>query len=173
MDYAQYESARKRVRGDAPEEFGHMPQQREFRQPRDFAPSPDSFASQPVHPGLPRKGRGKGSNIPGDMSAPLSTEYRIPVDVYSFPPDVNVITQLLGPRGRHQTRMRMESDTIVTTTGKGVRGPLMQGEEPLSLVLRSKDPTIPLTQRQVSVVFQVYEDILKHVKEYCYTFCLS
>ena len=173
MDYNHYESARKRVRGEASGEFGQMHPQRDHRQPRDYAPSPDSLASQSFNPVPPRKGRGKGSNIPGDMSGPLSTEYRIPVDVYAFPPDVNVITQLLGPRGRHQTRMRMESDTIVTTTGKGVRGPLMQGEEPLSLVLRSKDPTVPLTQRQVSVVFQVYEDILKHVKEYCYTFCLS
>jgi len=172
MDYNSYESARKRVRGDPGEGYGAMPQTHDYRQVRDYAPSPDSFVSQPGQPGPPRKGRGKGSNVPGDMSTPLSTEYRIPVDVYAFPPDVNVITQLLGPRGRHQTRMRVESDTIVTTTGKGVRGPVGPGEEPLSLVIRSKDPTVPLTQRQVAVVFQIYEDILKHVKEYCYTFCL-
>ncbi len=172
MDYNPYESARKRVRGDVGEGYGTMPQHHDPRHMREYAPSPDSIVSQPGHPGPPRKGRGKGSNIPGDMSAPLSTEYRIPVDVYAFPPDVNVITQLLGPRGRHQTRMRVESDTIVTTTGKGVRGAVGPGEEPLSLVIRSKDPTVSLTQRQVGVVFQIYEDILKHVKEYSDTFHL-
>lgn len=170
MDYNPYDSGRKRVRADPVSDFGNMHPPRESR---EYAPSPDSMMTHSSSAGPPRKGRGKGSNFPGDINAALTTEYRIPVDVYAFPPDVNVITQLLGPRGRHQTRMRMESDTIVTTTGKGVRGPLLQGEEPLSLVIRSKDPTIPLTQRQVSVVFQIYEDILKHVKEYCYTFCLS
>ena len=74
--------------------------------------------------------------------------------------------QLLGPRGKHQQRMKSESDSIVTTSGKGTRGQLMPGEEPLSLVIRSKDPAIPLTQRQIAVVYQVYEDILRHVKEY-------
>jgi len=150
---------------DVPGEYGDWRGQRDNRGPRDFASSPDSgsFSSGPS--GLSRKGRGKGMNIAGEMPFTPTTEYRIPVDVYAFPPDVNIIVQLLGPRGRHQQRMKVESDTIVTTTGKGVRGHLMPGEEPLSLVIRSKDPHVPLTKRQVSVVQQIYEDIVKHVKE--------
>lgn len=74
--------------------------------------------------------------------------------------------QLLGPRGRHQQRMKNDSDAIVTTSGKGTRGPLARGEEALSLLIRSKDPSIPLTQRQISVVHQIYDDIMRHVKEY-------
>ena len=84
----------------------------------------------------------------------------------AFPQDSNVIMQLLGPRGKHQQRMKNESDSIVTTSGKGTRGQLVQGEEALSLVIRSKDPSIPLTQRQIAVVYQIYEDIIRHVKEY-------
>ena len=84
----------------------------------------------------------------------------------AFPNDANVIMQLLGPRGRHQQRMKNESDSIVTTQGKGTKGALSPGEEPLSLVIRSKDPSIPLTARQVAVVHQIYDDIIHHVKEY-------
>lgn len=102
----------------------------------------------------------------GEVPFTPTTEHRIPVDMSAFPPDANVIMQLLGPRGKHQQRMKNESDTIVTTSGKGARGPLMPGEEPLSLVIRSKDPSIPLTRRQVTVVHQIYEDIIRHVKEY-------
>ena len=62
--------------------------------------------------------------------------------------------------------MKNDSDAIVTTSGKGTRGALAPGEEPLSLVIRSRDPSIPLTQRQISVVHQIYDDIIHHVKEY-------
>ena len=102
----------------------------------------------------------------GEVPFTPTTEHRIPVDMSAFPPDSNVIMQLLGPRGKHQQRMKNESDTIVTTSGKGSRGPLMPGEEPLSLVIRSKDPSVPLTRRQITVVHQIYEDIIHHVKEY-------
>jgi hypothetical protein len=165
MDYNQYSQDRKRVRTNGPGEYGDWHPPMDHRQPREFIPQPEpsSFPSAPS--GLPRKGRGKGPNIAGEMPYTPTTEYRIPVDVYAFPPDVNIIVQLLGPRGRHQQRMKMESDTIVTTTGKGVRGKLMPGEEPLSLVIRSRDPHVPLTKRQISVVQQIYDDIVKHVKE--------
>ena len=43
---------------------------------------------------------------------------------------------------------------------------MIPGEEPLSLVIRSKDPSVPLTQRQIAIVYQIYEDIIRHVKEY-------
>jgi hypothetical protein len=128
--------------------------------------------SNPRHPasemdrGPRKRGRGKGSSYIGDVSYVPTTEHRIQVDMSAFPPDSNVIMQLLGPRGRHQQRMKNESDSIVTTTGKGSRGPLMPGEEPLSLVIRSKDPAIPLTQRQIAVVHQIYDDIIRHVQEY-------
>jgi hypothetical protein len=113
-----------------------------------------------------KRGRGKGASYIGDVSYVPTTEHRIPIDIYAFPPDSNIIMQLLGPRGKHQQRMKSESDSIVTTSGKGSRGPLLPGEEPLTLVIRSKDPAIPLTQRQVAIVHQIYEDILRHVKEY-------
>ena len=134
-----------------------------FRSPAPANPL-DSHRPQGAHSGPPRKGRGKGMHD-GSGYVP-TTEHRIPVDVNAFPPDCNIIMQLLGPRGRHQQRMKMESDAIVTTSGKGVRGQAVHGEEPLTLVVRSKDPAIPLTARQITSVYQIYEDILKHVKEY-------
>lgn len=128
-------------------------------------PPPDQFRGHDSRPSGHRKGSGKGMHS-GDLGAYVpTTEYRIPVDVNAFPPDSNIIMLLLGPRGSHQQRMKMESDSIVTTSGKGVRGQHVYGEEPLSLVVRSKDPSIALTQRQISVVYQIYEDILKNVKE--------
>lgn len=150
-----------------------------FRQDSGFhPPSRNQFDHQPVpghisdqqrfgmsQPSQSRKGAGKGLHFLEGSYVP-TTEYRIPVDVNAFPPDCNFIMQLLGPRGRHQQRMKMESDAIVTTSGKGMRGQPIYGEEPLSLVIRSKDPSVPLTQRQISAVYQVYEDILKCVKEY-------
>ena len=113
-----------------------------------------------------KRGRGKPTSYMGDNQFAPTTEHRIPVDVNVFPHDSNIIMQLLGPRGKHQQRMKNESDSIVTTSGKIMRGAAVPGEEPLSLVIRSKDPTVPLTQRQVSIVYQIYEDIIRHVKEY-------
>jgi hypothetical protein len=124
------------------------------------------YASSDAGRAPPKRGRGKGPTSTIDAGFTPTTEHRIPVDISSFPLDSNIIMQLLGPRGRHQQRMKNDSDTIVTTTGKGSRGPLAPGEEPLSLVIRSKDPSIPLTQRQIAVVHQIYEDILHHVREY-------
>jgi hypothetical protein len=136
---------------------------------RGRSPAGNSFsrtAGSDIDRNQRKRGRGKGSSYIGDVSYTPTTEHRISVDMNSFPPESNVIMQLLGPRGKHQQRMKSESDAIVTTSGKGSRGPLAPGEEPLSLVIRSKDPTVPLTQRQVSVVYQIYEDIIRHVKEY-------
>ena len=114
-----------------------------------------------------KRGRGKPtSQIGGEAPFAPTTEHRIPVDVNSFPIDSNIIMQLLGPRGKHQQRMKSESDSIVTTSGKIMRGGVIPGEEPLSLVIRSKDPSVPLTQRQIAIVYQIYEDIIRHVKEY-------
>lgn len=136
---------------------------------RGISPATNShsrFTSSDQGRGPAKRGRGRPTSLIGDNPYTPTTEHRIPVDMNSFPPDCNVIMQLLGPRGKHQQRMKSESDSIVTTSGKGTRGQLMPGEEPLSLVIRSKDPAIPLTQRQIAVVYQVYEDILRHVKEY-------
>ena len=113
-----------------------------------------------------KRGRGKPTSYIGEIPYTPTTEHRIPIDMNAFPVDANVIMQLLGPRGKHQQRMKNDSDSIVTTSGKGTRGQLAPGEEPLSLVIRSKDPAIPLTQRQIAVVYQIYEDIIRHVKEY-------
>ena len=164
MDYQQH-SAPKRFRQEA---GGYDPSRPTMD---NVYPSPppsyvESNRSHPSGKGHPRKGAGKGMHF-GDGAAYVpTTEHRIPVDVNAFPVDSNIIMQLLGPRGRHQQRMKMESDSIVTTSGKGVRGQALYGEEPLTLVIRSKDPAIPLTQRQIASVYQIYEDILKNVKEF-------
>ena len=165
MDYKSYPQERKRFRTDGQGEYSDRRNANEYRGSQEYAPSPESGGIPSAASGFPRKGRGKGPNFVGEMPYTPTTEHRIPVDVYAFPPDVNIIVQVLGPRGRHQQRMKMESDTIVTTTGKGVRGQLMPGEEALSLVIRSRDPHVPLTRRQIAVVQQIYEDIVNHVKE--------
>ena len=124
------------------------------------------YASSDTGPSQPKRGRGKPTSFLGETPFAPTTEHRIPVDVNVFPADSNIIMQLLGPRGKHQQRMKNESDSIVTTSGKIMRGGAIPGEEPLSLVIRSKDPSVPLTHRQVAIVYQIYEDIIRHVKEY-------
>ena len=141
------------------------------RPPAYRGPSPSAHSHAPYSTsehgrGHQKRGRGKGSSYIGEIPYQPTTEHRIPVDINVFPPDANIIMQLLGPRGKHQQRMKNESDSIVTTSGKGMRGAHIPGEEPLSLVIRSKDPAVPLTQRQIAVVYQIYEDIIRHVKEY-------
>ena len=164
-EYGHSSHQRKRPWADGQDDFASR------GGPRDLRGNPDPSATRVAHPGQPsgpqgpRKGRGKGPSYSNDGGYVPTTEYRIPVDVNAFPPDINVIIQLLGPRGKHQQRMKMESDAIVTTSGKGIRGPVMPGEEPLTLVIRSRDPAVPLTPRQIGVVYQIYEDILQHVKE--------
>jgi hypothetical protein len=129
-------------------------------------PYDEGGPSDPYARSGPKRGKGKGAPGGVDSGYVPTTEYRIPVDVNAFPPDVNIIVQLLGPRGKHQQRMKNDSDAIVTTSGKGVRGQHLGGDDPLTLVVRSKDPAIPLTQRQIAVVFETYEDILRHVREF-------
>lgn len=143
-----------------------------FRGPSPSGSSFVPYAGSDAGRAPAKRGRGKGPVSTMDAGFTPTTEHRIPVDMGAFPIDSNIIMQLLGPRGRHQQRMKNDSDTIVTTTGKGSRGPLAPGEEPLSLVIRSKDPSVPLTQRQIAVVHQIYEDILHHVREYetCHCF---
>ena len=164
-EYSHSSHQRKRPWTDGQGEFPHRGPPSDMRGSRSISATRDTYPGPPTGPPGPRKGRGKGSLNTNEGGYVPTTEYRIPVDVNAFPPDVNIIIQLLGPRGKHQQRMKMESDAIVTTSGKGVRGHATPGEEPLTLVIRSKDPTIPLTPRQIGVVYQLYEDILHHVKE--------
>jgi hypothetical protein len=163
-------SSEKNMQGDwTSRKRGHEDSWQPEQPSRGRSPSGQShsrYASSDIDRQNRKRGRGKGANYIGDVSYVPTTEHRIPVDITAFPHDANIIMQLLGPRGRHQQRMKNDSDAIVTTSGKGTRGPLARGEEALSLLIRSKDPSIPLTQRQISVVHQIYDDIMRHVKEY-------
>ena len=153
------------------ESFGSRKRGRDFPdQYRDNpypSPSPPSeFSHSSIARSIASRG---GMHAYKSYGAATDFEHRILVDVDSFPLDSNVIMQILGPRGRHQQRMKAESDAIVTTAGKGIRGKPARGEEPLQLVIRSRIPGQPLTRRQIAVVHELYEDIMRNVKEYVQT----
>ena len=92
-------------------------------------------------------------------------EYRIVVDVTAFPSDMNIIAHILGPRGKHQQRMKAESDAVVTLIGKGVRGAPHQ-EEPMTILVKSRISGQGLTRRQVAVVQAFYDEIARHIKQF-------
>jgi hypothetical protein len=77
---------------------------------------------------------------------------------------MNAIAQILGPRGKHQQRMKGEADAIVTLVGKGVRG--HGNDEALCLVIKSKSGNQPLTKRQIATVQAIYDNILLHVRQF-------
>jgi hypothetical protein len=154
---------RKRTRPDYPGEYQQRPDFHEHYDRRTPPPPPPDYDNRQA----PRRpGRGRDEGFRGDAPFAPVTEYKILVDVNAFPINANVISQILGPRGRHQQRMTAESDAIISTSGKGIRGEPLRGEEPLSLVVRSKNPQVPLTERQVVAVHQVYDDLMRNVREY-------
>ena len=125
--------------------------------PLRYSPYPSSFPPPPP-PGPPPI-----------MHAPIRgawpSEHRIVVDLTAFPPEMNVIAQILGPRGRHQQRMKNESDAVVTMIGKGVRGAI-QPEEPMTILVKSKNQGQPLTKRQIAAVQAIYEELIAHVRQF-------
>jgi hypothetical protein len=92
------------------------------------------------------------------------TEFRMSIDTSAFPVEMNAIAQILGPRGKHQQRMKGEADAIVTLVGKGVRG--HGPDEPLCLVIKSRSNIQPLTKRQIAAVQAIYDHILLHARQF-------
>ena len=92
-------------------------------------------------------------------------DYRIIVDVAEFPQELNLIAQILGNRGKHQQRMKAESDAVVTMIGKGVRG-APNPEEPMTLLVKAKSAGHSLTRRQIAVVQAIYDEIVRQIKQF-------
>jgi hypothetical protein len=92
-------------------------------------------------------------------------EYRIVVDISQFPPEMNLITQILGYRGKHQQRMKAESDAVVTLIGKGVRGS-PNPDEPMTILCKSKTQGQALTRRQITVLQAIYDELVRQIKQF-------
>ena len=91
-----------------------------------------------------------------------SREHRILIDI---PGSSNVVANILGPRGKHQQKMKAESDAVVTMIGRGVRGAPFQ-DEPMHILMKSKTPGGSLSRRQIAVVNAIYNEIARHIQEY-------
>jgi hypothetical protein len=78
---------------------------------------------------------------------------------------MNLITQILGYRGKHQQRMKAESDAVVTLIGKGVRGS-PNPEEPMTILCKSKSAGQALTRRQIAVIQAIYDELVRQIKQF-------
>jgi hypothetical protein len=106
---------------------------------------------------------------PGLLNDPDSSghfEYCVEVDPELFPRGMNIIGAILGPKGKHQQRMRLETGTHVNMITNDKKPAGNSGQDNLILHIKSKDRRVPLTWKQINKVKDMYGEIITHIRLY-------